>query len=169
MAKLEVFFDYACPFCLQGHELLTELLRLYPDLEVEWRPCEAHPRPEQYGRHSDLCARAMYFALEQGADMDEYHRRMYRAALIDEADIEKVGAIQAATAGLLDQAGLADALGSGLYGDRLRENNRQAWEVCDFPAVPSFRLGGGLLPSKLGIGVSKEELAAFLESKTYTS
>ncbi|MDR1669694.1 MAG: DsbA family protein, partial [Oscillospiraceae bacterium] len=49
LRKLEVFFDYACPYCRRGHEDLTALLPKHPDIEVVWRPCEAHPRPEVYG------------------------------------------------------------------------------------------------------------------------
>jgi len=33
MLKLEVFFDYACPYCLRGHEDLLELLPQYPQVE----------------------------------------------------------------------------------------------------------------------------------------
>jgi len=40
--KLEVFFDYACPYCQQGHESLLELLPQYPQVEIVWYPCEAH-------------------------------------------------------------------------------------------------------------------------------
>lgn len=88
MRHLELFFDYACPYCLRAHELLLELLPLHSDIEIDWRPCESHPRPDSYGPHSDLCIRGMYFARAHGADLLEYHRLMYRAALIERADIE---------------------------------------------------------------------------------
>ena len=57
-------------------------------LDIVWRPCEAHPRPERYGFHSDLCIQGFFFALEHGADIWEYHDRIYRAALIDRINIE---------------------------------------------------------------------------------
>ena len=163
MPKLEIFFDYICPYCLQGHECLTELLPLYPDIEIEWRPCEAHPRPEQYGRHSDLCARGMYFALEHGADLTEYHRRMYKAALTDGADTENIDVILDTMDGLLDSDGLREALTSGLYEDYLLENNRLVWGEYGCTAVPSYRMGGKLLKSVHRVGVSREQLAAFLD------
>jgi len=163
MPKLEVFFDYACPYCLRGHEYLLEVLPLYPQLEIVWCPCEAHPRPDRYGLHSDLCARGMYFALEHGADLLEYHDRMYRSALKSRADIEDLRALSKLTEGLLDADAFYAALSGGAYQGRLSENNRLAWKTHRFPAVPSYRMNGKLLKSIENIGVSKQQLAAFIE------
>ncbi|MGC4019847.1 MAG: DsbA family protein [Muricomes sp.] len=44
--KVEVFFDYACPFCYVGLKYLTDLLPQYDSIEIEWIAVEAHPRPE---------------------------------------------------------------------------------------------------------------------------
>jgi predicted DsbA family dithiol-disulfide isomerase len=163
MSKLEVFFDYGCPHCLRGHEYLTELLPRFPDLEIEWRPCEAHPRPEQHGRHSDLCARGMYIARELGSDLMEYHQRMYHAALTNQADIEDIRVIAEVTDGLLDGDKLRAALSGGKYERELLENNRLVWDEYECPAVPSYRMEGNLLKSQLGVGVSKGQLEDFIE------
>jgi rubrerythrin len=80
--KMEIFFDYTCPYCLRGHEYLLELISDYR-IEPVWCPCEAHPHPESYGPHSDLCIQGMFYALEQEVDMWAYHEIMYRAALKD--------------------------------------------------------------------------------------
>ena len=162
MAKLEVYFDYTCPYCFRGHEYLMALSPQYPDIDIDWRPCEAHPRPETYGKHSDLCARGMYFALEHGADLAEYHNKMYNAALNNQVDIEDVNVIAEITCGLLNSNELRKALAGSLYEDRLIENNRLAWEVYGFPAVPSYRMDGKFLQSVLEVGVSKSQLATFL-------
>jgi predicted DsbA family dithiol-disulfide isomerase len=105
----------------------------------------------------------MYFALKQGADLAEYHRRMYEAALVKHLDIEDLAVIAEITSGLAEQNELLAALAGRRYEDRLTENNRLAWEICDFPAVPSYRLGENTLESELGVGVSKERLALFLD------
>ena len=165
MPVLEVFFDYICPHCLRGHNDLIELLPQFPDLDIEWRPCEAHPRPEGYGMHSDLCARGMFFASEHGADLLEYHRRMYKAAQKDHADIENVSVLLAAIDGLLNQDQLREALSGKCYEDKLHENNRLAWDTYGFPAVPSYRMDGETLKSRLGVGVSKKRLAVFLNGR----
>ena len=61
---LEVFFDYACPYCQLGHQNLLALLPRHPGLEILWRPCEAHPRPEPARIHSDLAIQGMYLVQE---------------------------------------------------------------------------------------------------------
>jgi len=162
MKKLEVYFDYICPFCLRGHGFLTELLPGFPGVEVEWRPCESHPRPGRFGYHSDLCIRGMYIALEQGADLMEYHRRMFQAAHSDRADLEDVSALMKVVDGLLDPEAFGKALAAGAYEDKLAENNQLAWETYAFPAVPSYRMNGALLKSIPGIGVTKKRLETFL-------
>ncbi|MDR0469157.1 MAG: DsbA family protein [Peptococcaceae bacterium] len=163
MSKLEVFYDYSCPFCLRGHDYLLELLPQHPEVEVEWRPCEAHPRPEEHGRHSDLCARGMYIAGKLGADLMEYHQRMYKAGVTDRsADIEDGGVLAGYLDDMLDKSAFQAELAGSSYQDILDENNSLVWDVYDCPAVPSFRLDGKLLKSIPGVGVTKEGLAAFL-------
>jgi len=167
MLKLEVFFDYACPYCLRGHEYLLELLPQYPQVEIVWCPCEAHPRPDRYGLHSDLCARGMYFALDLGADILEYHDRMYCAAVKNRADIEDLRIVSELTDSLLDSDAFYAALSGGAYLNRLLENNRFAWETYCFPAVPSYRMNGKLLKSIENIGVSIQRLADFIEQNIW--
>ena len=162
MATLEVFFDYACPFCLRGHEILLELLPQFPQMAIDWRPCEAHPRPERYGIHSDLCARGMLYAKEQGADLLAYHRIMYNAVLKQRANVEDLPVVAALVDGLLDQKVFFEALSAGMYEKALAENNRLAWGEYQFPAVPSYRMNGKLLPSIENVGVTKQRLAEFL-------
>lgn len=169
MATLEVFFDYACPYCLHGHEILLELLPLYPQILIEWHPCEAHPRPDRYDLHSDLCARGMFYAREQGADLMEYHRRMYRAALTDHLNIEELSVVAKAADGLLDGKLFYETLTDNAYADKLLENNSLAWEVYRFPAVPSYRMNGKLLKSVEDIGVTKRLLAEFLSANCVAS
>jgi len=162
MPKLEVFFDYACPYCLWGHEYLMELLPRYPLVEVEWRPCEAHPRPDRYGPHSDLLARGMYFAQERGANLMDYHHRMYRASLTDRVNIEDLRIVSGLMDDMLDSDALYKALAEGAYKDKLAENNRLAWSKHRFSAVPSYRMGDKLLISVEDIGVTREQLVKFL-------
>lgn len=44
--KLEVFFDYTCPYCYLALHELNQLLPSYPELSVTWSPCELNPQPE---------------------------------------------------------------------------------------------------------------------------
>lgn len=159
---LEVFFDYSCPYCLQGHVYLLEVLKSHPDIEVVWKPCEAHPRPEVYGSHSDLCARGMYIANEKGADLMKYHEIMYAAALTEKCDIESIDVLSQRVKDILDPAEFSVALSGSSYKDQLDENNRLAWGEYDFSAVPSMRRNGELLISLGGIGLTKQMIEDFL-------
>ena len=162
MRHLELFFDYACPYCLRAHELLLELLPLHSDIEIDWRPCESHPRPDSYGPHSDLCIRGMYFARAHGADLLEYHRLMYRAALIERADIEDPAVVARAAAPLLDAGALVQALRGGRYERELQKANAYAFDRSGVWAVPAYRMDGRRLDARENIGVTRGELAAFL-------
>lgn len=161
--KLEVFFDYACPYCLRGHEYLLEALREYAAARVEWRPCEAHPRPERHGLHSDLCARGMYIARELGADLAEYHSAMYRAAVVERRNIEDIGELSALVGALVDSDAFGAALRSGAYAAELAENNRLAWQAYGFAAVPSLAADGKQLRSVENVGLTRRMIAEFLE------
>ena len=162
MRRLEVFFDYECPYCLRGHELLKELLPSHPDVEPVWRPCEAHPRPEQHGLHSDLCIQGMLFASEQNADIWEYHERMYKAAVKDRANIEDIDVLVTYVQGLLDPAAFRDALENGRYAEEQRLGNGYAYQQNEVWFVPSFRMDGKKLDAAGGIGVTKEQLDQFM-------
>ena len=163
MRQLEVFFDYACPYCLKGHEYLTELLPQCPDIEVIWRPCEAHPRPERYGRHSDLCIQGMFYALEQGVDVWEYHEQMYAAALTDRVNIEDADVLAGRVRGLLDHEDFLAEIMSGTYEKAVADANVYAWDESGLNAVPSFRMDGSALDAVEDVGVTKQQLAEFLK------
>ncbi len=164
MNKLEVFFDYACPYCLRGHQSLSELHALYPQVEIVWRPCEAHPRPERYGPHSDLCIQGMFFALDHGVDIWAYHDRMFKAALTDRINIEDVGVLSEAVKGLLDVDTFRESLQNGEYVKLQQDANHYAYDLSGVWAVPSYRMNGKKLDSIEDIGITKEQLNSFLEN-----
>jgi predicted DsbA family dithiol-disulfide isomerase len=161
--KLEVFFDYACPYCLRGYESLLSVLPDFPAIEVEWRACEAHPRPETYGRHSDLLAMGMCFARDNGADLAAYHERMYRAGVTDRREIEDPELVVQLAEGVVDPIALRTALVAGKYQAELTKNNRDCWMTHGFAAVPSLVLDGKELGAIEGVGLSAAMIRAFLE------
>ena len=161
---LEVFFDFACPFSYRASGYLTELLPEFPGLEIIWRPCEAHPRPERYGKHSDLCAMGMYYCRDAGGNMLAYYQRMYKAVFEDKIDIEDVGAVEASMSGVIDPEDLKRVLQSGRYAAELDAANRRIWDELAFPAVPSYMMGDRRLDAAPGVGVTKEQLREFIGS-----
>lgn len=164
MAHMEVFFDYACPYCLRAHEYLEELSPRYPQIQIVWRPCESHPRPERYGPHSDLIIRGMFFAQDAGCGLWKYHRRMYRAALVDRINVEDADALAACVRGLLDADAFAAALLAGKYEKELADANSQAYDRSGVWAVPAYRMDGRRLDSVEDVGVTKKQLAVFMEA-----
>ncbi|MCL2865418.1 MAG: DsbA family protein [Lachnospiraceae bacterium] len=163
MKKLQMFFDYSCPYCLKGYGILSLVLEQHPDIEVEWMPCEAHPRPEVWDRHSDLLAAGMYVARDLGADLLAYHELIYHGACVDKVDIEEIAVLKELVKDILDAESFGKALEAGAYQEQVKQNNREAWVTHGFPAVPSFRYGVKLLPAVPMVGVTKERLEEFLE------
>ena len=166
MYQLEVFFDYTCPFCKRGHEYLLELLPAHPDVEPVWRPCEAHPRPESHGLHSDLCIQGMFFVLDAGANLHAYHERMYKAAVDDRSavNIEDIDTLVSLVEDLVDPAAFRAALESGKYADVQRKSNEYAYLENGVHFIPSYRMAGKALDSVGGVGVAKEQLDEFMGS-----
>lgn len=88
MKKLEVYFDYACPYCYKGLQELSSLLKKYPDTKVEYIPCEAHPRPEPAPIHSDLAAQVGCYLQERGLDIAKYNDLVYHAHFVEKRRID---------------------------------------------------------------------------------
>ena len=162
--KLEVFFDYICPYCYRGQKNLDELVKRYPKLDIIWRPCESHPRPEPAKMHSDLAIEGMYVLQEAGGDVDQYHHLVYEAYfdqgkdISDPAVLAKLGSRCGAERQQMEQA-----LREHRYRSQVLEENRRAWEECGLAAVPGDRAGKRILGSMDGIMVSMGELERFVE------
>lgn len=162
--QIEVFFDYACPYCLRAHVHLMELLPSYPDVEVMWRPCESHPRPDRYGPHSDLCIQGMFYALAHGADICAYHDAVYNAALRERVDIEDIDTLADCVRDVVDTDDFRASLRNGEYASVQREANRYAFGESGVWVVPAYRMNGKRLDAVEDVGISKEMLKRFFES-----
>jgi len=169
MAKFRIFFDYECPFCKKAYEELMDLLPAYSAMEIEWRPIEAHPRPEDAWPHTDLCIEAYYIAAELGADIDAFHRAMFRAIVIDRQDVERGEVLAEILKGIVNSGKFIELLKSGKYSSRVSENNNMAYEENDVWYVPAFRYAGKdsktalRLDARGGMGVSRKEIKSFLD------
>lgn len=161
--NMELFFDYACPYCYRGHKNLLELMGKYPELEITWRPCEAHPRPEPASIHSDLAIQGMYFIRDNQGDLWKYHSLAYEAVFEKRADISDLDVL-ASLAGQcgVDSAAFKEALKEKRYAAQVEDGNRYAWGEHGLQAVPSYLSGSRFIGSHDGILVSKQELDRFL-------
>jgi predicted DsbA family dithiol-disulfide isomerase len=159
--ELEVFFDYACPFCFRAHQYLTELKPEYPDIQIVWRPCEAHPRPERYGPHSDLCIQGFFFAQDHGVDVLAYHDRMFQAAMVERIDIESIDVLSEYVKDIVNVEDFRLALQQGTYQKAVLDANDLAYEHNGVWAVPAYRMDGQKLDAVENIGVTKQKLQEF--------
>lgn len=161
---LEVFFDYACPYCMRAHESLVALREEISNVDLRWCPCEAHPRPDRYGMHSDLCIQGMYFAMDQGIDLWAYHDLMYRAIFAERIDVENPRVLSSYVQPLMDSKGFLNMLHEGTYQQTLRAANRYAYEQSDVWVVPAYRSGTAKMDATEDIGVTYTQLQSFLAS-----
>jgi predicted DsbA family dithiol-disulfide isomerase len=162
MKELEVFFDFECPFCLRGYNYLQELLPKFPDIKVVWRPCEAHPEPEEHYPHSHLILQGLFFALDNNVDINEYSNRMYQAVAIERQSVEDIKVVLNIVKGILDTDALETALRNGTYAKKQSDGNDYAYEESGVWAVPSYRMNGKKLDAVEGVGVTKAQLEDFL-------
>ncbi len=196
---LDVYFDYACPFCYLGLHYLKECLPDFPRVRICWQACEAHPRPEkrmttpaetgwwqQYiapaaqaaglplGKcfspvpHSDKAFEGMHFLVSAGADDRQlwaYHDAVFRALYVRGQDIEETGVLLlcAKEAGA-DVGAFAAALDEGRFATQEAAALRHAYEEVGIQVVPTYKSGAKVLAAASGIGLTKAQVSAFLQS-----
>ena len=163
MTKLQFFFDYECPYCKTGYEYLMEQIDDHPNIEVEWIPVEAHPRPENSFPHTDLACQSYYIAKELGADMKAFHTAMFQAISIEKQNAEEPVVLCNILKGIVDAGKFRSILDSGKYAKQVDLNNEIAYEQSGVWYVPAFRMSGKKLDAKGALGISRKGLEKFLK------
>jgi predicted DsbA family dithiol-disulfide isomerase len=161
---MQFFFDYECPFCKKGYEYLSELAGSRPGLDIEMRPIESHPLPEDHPPHTHLACQSYYAAKELGADMAAFNRAMFQAVALERRNVEEAEVICGIAKGIVDGEKLRAILDAGKYAAQIDENNDLAYEKSGVWFVPAFRAGGKKLDAKGGAGVTRDEVREFLDS-----
>ena len=148
MKKLEVFFDFNCPYCLKGHMQLMEIMPKHPGLEIVWRPCEIRVLKKAQGR-TDLLQQAMHFAADNGVDLWKFHELAYDVVFsgktTNTGDVDSVADYMK---DLLDAADLRQALVSGKYAKMVDECNDFAFVRVGVHVVPTYRADDGCLQDR---------------------
>jgi len=165
MKKLEMFFDYNCPYCLKGHEQLVDFLKSNPVQEIIWHPCEISVFKNEQGKPTDISIQGMFFAVDNNVDLLRYHEKVYNLIFKDKVNTKDINTFTSALDGLLDTDALRKALESGKYVKNVNDANRFAFEETGVHVVPTFRADGGFLqdrqeffkmgPSDTGYGGTK--------------
>jgi predicted DsbA family dithiol-disulfide isomerase len=164
MAVMQVFFDYECPYCKKGYEILLKQIETHPEIEIEWRPIESHPLPEDHPPHTYLACQSYYVARELETDMAAFHAAMYQAVAIERQNVEKPEVLCSILEGIVDAGKFRAILDSGKYAKQIDENNDLAYEQSGVWFVPAFRMNGKKLDAKGGVGITPQELRDFLNN-----
>lgn len=159
--KIDVYYDFTCPYCYQGLQEFDEILADYPDVEPVWHPCEAHPRPEFAEVHSDLAAQVLIYLQEHALDTKTFNDLVYKAHFEDKLRIDDTDLL----ADLASKAGavredVIDLLKENRNAKKVLDNNQKVWQDLAFDAVPSFVLEGKTAASKYLNLVSPEAIRA---------
>ena len=165
MAVMQIFYDYECPFCKLGYEYFLEQIGGHPEIEVEWRPVESHPLPEDHPPHTYLACQSYYIAQELGADMPAFHAAMFQAIAVERQNVEKPEVLCDILKNIVDAGKFRAMLESGKYAKQVDENNDLAYEKSGVWFVPAFRMNGKKLDAQGGVGISREALHDFLNGK----
>lgn len=167
MPAVQVFFDYTCPFCRRAHGYYRELLPDFPEIRLEWRPVEAHPRTEEpwYNPHVDLAVQGALFVKDRGGDEPAYHERIIDAHFKERRAVDDIEVLAECAGELGLPAGeFRAALTQGTYAARQLEANAYAYEKNKVWALPTLICGDKRLDAVEGIGVSKEQVRTFFEA-----
>jgi predicted DsbA family dithiol-disulfide isomerase len=159
---MQIFYDYECPYCKKGYEYLLEQIGSRPDIEIEWRPVESHPLPEDHPPHTYLACQSYYVAKELGADMPKFHAAMFQAIAIERRNVEQPTVLCDILKGIVDAGQFRAILDSGKYAAQVDENNNLA-DNSGVWFLPAFRMEGKKLDAQGGIGITPQELRDFLK------
>jgi predicted DsbA family dithiol-disulfide isomerase len=161
---MQIFYDYECPYCKKGYEYLLKEIEAHPDIEIEWRPIESHPLPEDHPPHTYLACQSYYIAKELGADMGAFHAAMYQAVAVERRNVEKPEVLCDILKDIVDTGKFRALLESGKYAQQIDENNDLAYEKSGVWFVPAFRMNGKKLDAEGGVGIQAKALREFLKA-----
>ncbi len=142
------FFDFACPFCRQGHADVARLLAEDPKLKVVWRDFPV------LGPASERFARASLSAARQG------HYRAFRDAVFArEGRLAESAFIPAVRKAGLDERQLVADLADPELAAVLEQNLSLA-RALGLTGTPSYIVGDRIIAGAVGIDELRAAIAA---------
>jgi len=148
-------------------EYLSEVLPKYPNVEILWKPVEAHPRHEEpdHRPYVDLIVQGCLYIQETGGDELAFTNRVYKAHFDENLNVEDISVLVkcAAESGVADITAFETALKNATYEKAMLDANDYAYEQKGVWAVPTFVCGDIRLDAVGGIGITKQQLDEFFE------
>ena len=146
-------------------DYLEELLPKYPNVEIDWKQVEAHPRLEEpeHRPYVDLIVRGGLFIKDSGGNELGFIRRVFKAHFHEKRSVEDVAVLVNCAKDIgADPIGFESALSDKKYEKAQLDANDYAYETQGVWAVPTFVCGDIRVDAIGGIGVSKAQLDEFL-------
>jgi len=135
-------------------------------VEILWKPIEAHPKHEEpdHRPYVNLSVQGCLYIQDTGGDEYAFAQKVYKANFNDGLDIENVSVLVkcANESGVADITAFETALVNATYEKAMLDANDYAYELKGVWAVPTFVCGDIRLDAVGGIGVTKQDLDAFL-------
>jgi len=148
-------------------EYLSEVLPKYPNVEILWKPVEAHPRHEEpdHRPYVDLIVQGCLYIQETGGDELVFTNRVYKAHFDENLNVEDISVLVkcAKESGVADVAAFETALTNATYEKAMLDANDYAYEQKGVWAVPTFVCGDIRLDAVGGVGITKQELDMFFQ------
>ena len=148
-------------------EYLSEVLPKYPDVEILWKPIEAHPRHEEpdHRPYVDLIVQGCLYIQEAGENELAFTNRVYKAHYDEELNVEEVSVLVkcAKESGVADINAFEKALTTAKYEKAMLDANDYAYELKGVWAVPTFVCGDIRLDAVGGVGITKKQLDDFFK------
>jgi len=148
-------------------EYLSEVLPKYQNIEISWKPIEAHPRNEEpdHRPYVDLIVQGCLYIQETGGDDFAFINRVYKAHFDEELNVEDVSVLAkcAEESGVADVTAFKSALTTAKYEKAMLDANDYAYEQKGVWAVPTFVCGDIRLDAVGGVGITKKQLDDFFK------
>ena len=148
-------------------DYLAEVLPKYPNVEILWKPVEAHPRHEEpdHRPYVDLIVQGCLYIQDTGGDELAFTQRVYKAHFDEKLNVEDISVLVkcAAETGVADIAAFKIALENATYKKAMLDANDYAYEQKGVWAVPTFVCGDIRLDAVGGIGITKQQLDEFFQ------
>ena len=139
----------------------------YPNIEILWKPVEAHPRHEEpdHRPYVDLIVQGCLYIQETGGNELTFTNRVYKAHFDENLNVEDISVLVkcAAESGVADVTAFKTALENATYEKAMLDANDYAYEQKGVWAVPTFVCGDIRLDAVGGVGITKQQLDKFFK------